>query len=94
MKNQSGQDDNKDACAYRGLLAQKTDTDIVKPPADCGDQAKGERAHLSNRKKGIMKTGQASSKKIDPNVAQKFPVEATQKPMAEVTNKIEPRKLL
>jgi hypothetical protein len=41
-----------------------------------------------------MKTRQAIRKKTDPNMPQKLPIEAMQNPMAETTNRIQPKKLI
>ncbi|MGB4950736.1 MAG: hypothetical protein WBO55_08880 [Rhizobiaceae bacterium] len=46
----------------------------------------------SLRKKGIMKTMQASRKKMLPHIAQKFPTLAMMKAFAERTNKSQPAK--
>jgi len=49
---------------------------------------------LSDLKNGIMKTKQAIRKKTLPNIAQKLPMLAMQKPAAEITNNIQPTKLI
>jgi hypothetical protein len=66
----------------------------VSAPHDCSDQPEHERAHLSDLKNGIMKTKQAIRKKTLPNIAQKLPMLAMQKPAAEITNNIQPTKLI
>jgi len=63
-------------------------------PHDCSDQPKRESTHLSDLKNGIMKTRHATKKKTLPNIAQKLPILAMQKPTAEITNNIQPTKLI
>ncbi|MFT6118803.1 MAG: hypothetical protein ACJAXK_000740 [Yoonia sp.] len=66
----------------------------MKPPRKRGDDTQRKGAHLSALKKGIIKTKQASKKKMDPNMAQKLPILATQNPIAETTKRIQPIKLI
>jgi hypothetical protein len=66
----------------------------VKPPSECSNDSQRKGAHLSARKKGIIKTKQATKKNTDPNMAQKLPMLVMQKPIAEITNRIQPIKLI
>ncbi|MEH6740036.1 MAG: hypothetical protein V7695_16055, partial [Sulfitobacter sp.] len=68
--------------------------DIMKAPTEGRDHAESKRVHLSRLKKGIIKTKQASRKNTDPNIAQKLPMDAMQNPIAEITNRIQPVKLM
>ncbi|MFT4742205.1 MAG: hypothetical protein ACI91Z_000176 [Yoonia sp.] len=64
----------------------------MKPPRECGDDTQRKGAHLSALKRGIIKTRQATKKNTDPNIAQKLPILAMQKPIAEITKRIQPIK--
>jgi hypothetical protein len=66
----------------------------MEAPHDRGDQPERERAHLSDRMNGIIKTRYAIKKKTLPNIAQKLPMLAMQNPTAEITNNIQPMKFI
>jgi hypothetical protein len=66
----------------------------MEAPTCSGNQAKREGSHLPGRAKGIINTKQAMRKKTLPNIPQKLPMLAIQKPMAEITKRIQPIKLI
>jgi hypothetical protein len=94
MKQSSDHQHREERRHERCFLTDKAHANIVESPHERSNQTQRKRAHLSGRIKGIMKTRHAIKKKMLPNIAQKLPMLAMQNPIAEITNKTQPTKLI